>query len=80
MPEAVRLSCGPCSGVALPPQNAIEWVADPQEVCHCPPLLRLSWSGTHALPWQGALQLCAFVGRRTFLTCSVWWVEDIQML
>ena len=45
----------PCSGVAFPSPNAIEWVADPQVVCRFPSLLRLSGSGTHshALPLLG---------------------------
>ena len=45
----------PCSGVAFPSPNAIEWVADPQVVCRFPPLLRLGGSPTlsHALPWLG---------------------------
>ena len=74
----------PCSGVAFPSPNAIEWVADPQVVCRFPPLLRLGGSPTlsHALPWLGRRPcnpLRWLVGGPS-LPCSVWWVEDLQML
>ena len=74
----------PCSGVAFPSPNAIEWVADPQMLCRFPPLLRLGGSPTlsHALPWLGRRPcnpLRWLVGGPS-LPCSVWWVEDLQML
>ena len=84
LPEAVCLGRSPCSGVAFPSLNAMEWVADPQVLCRFPPLLRLGGSPTlsHALPWLGRRPcnpLRWLVGGPS-LPCSVWWVKDLQLL
>ena len=58
LPEAVLLGCGPCSGVAFPSPNAIEWVAYPF------PCVAL-WASPRAL------QHCALVGRWAFLPIAL---------